>query len=715
MNSMKMYPIGCVFASLLLVFSIFTLYEISEVNAEEGISVNASGYENTIIIEFENESKSKIKTIRMWSSGEITFELFKSEPGWGSGKYSDGKLVVFTATNTLNPGESVKFGLVTSEKVDGINWKVLDQNNNDIDIGKTPIQSISEIIPEYIEEENKEVEQAKETGGTLYGTKKFIPEKIRVGSDVRLVGNGFGSGQDLKLYLDNIILKSIDTDKQGNFLTTISIPDDYNVGTSEFIIKDESGNIQSNNINIDEAKNRFLKTTKFEVDNIPNEIRYDENLIISGSAYPQTAVILQFEDMNRVIEKIRVIITNANGEWEFEENVERSENVGEKYIIIKNNKDKTTKNLHVKSDYLVEISTSATRYSSGETISVIGSGEPSKNTVLWIKDTTGAILHYDVFTSDITGDLNYEFTPDDRFSTGTYSIIVKQENGSDASLFGIGKYPSSYIITLMEKTNFALNSQAILNIIGPSTSKLSIKILDNNDSIKISDSITTSSTGKSKYAIDLGGLASGIYKAVVSSTNNQDMVKFSVGLESASGDISIIATKENYTPGEPILVLGNTRIDTRLTITLYDPDGDVSSVSETFSDGSGNFSSDDIGIPINAELGDWKITAHNRLDQASHIIKVSLPTEKGITLTMDNTEFSVGSTIMIKGVAQSDASRLLIEITNEDGAIVTELETPITGDGTFSIPWTSTSIDTGAYTITVNDTENSDSIEIFIQ
>ena len=26
------------------------------------------------------------------------------------------KLVVFTATNTLNPGESVKFGLITNEK-----------------------------------------------------------------------------------------------------------------------------------------------------------------------------------------------------------------------------------------------------------------------------------------------------------------------------------------------------------------------------------------------------------------------------------------------------------------------------------------------------------------------------------------------------------------------------------------------------------------------
>ena len=228
---MKSYSVCSIFTSLLLVFSIFTLFSISEVSAEEMISVNASGYENTIIVELENESASKIKTVRMWASGEVTFESFKSEPGWGGGKNSDGRLIAFTATNTLNSGESVKFGLITNEKVDGMNWKALDLNNNTIDEGKISIQAISEIRSDFIEEESKEVEQAKETGSELYGTKKFIPEKIRVGSDIRLVGNGFDSEQNLKLYLDNTILQSINTDKQGNFLTTITIPDTHDAGS----------------------------------------------------------------------------------------------------------------------------------------------------------------------------------------------------------------------------------------------------------------------------------------------------------------------------------------------------------------------------------------------------------------------------------------------------------------------------------------------------
>ena len=715
MNSMKYY-LGGISASLFLVFFILTLFSITEVNADEGISVNPIGYENTIIVEFENNSDSKIKTVRMWAGAEITFESFKSEPGWGGGKYSDGKLIIFTATNTLNPGESVKFGLITSEKIDGINWKVLDQNGDDIDSNKTTILSILETSSDFIKDESEEVKQAKEEGGKLYGTKKFIPEKIRVGSDLRLIGNGFSPDENLKLYLDNIILKSVNGDENGNFLTTISIPDDYNAGTSEFVIKDEFGNIQSSNINIEEAKNRFLKTSKFEVTNIPGEVKYEETLAISGNAYPQSAIILSFEDMDRVLEKIRVVMANSNGEWMLEEVIDRNENTGKKYVIIENNNDKTTKNINVTSDYLLQISTSAIRYNGGDTLSLTGNGEPSKNTTVSIIDDENKIIHYDVFTSQNNGDLNYEFAIGDNITTGTYVIIVKQENGSDAVTFGVEKYPSPSIITIMEKSNFSLNSQAILNIIGPASTKLSIKILDSNDNIELTDSITTSSSGKSKYAIDLQGLPSGIYRAVVTAVGIQDSVKFSVGLESGSGEISLISIQENYSPGESILLLGNTGSDKRLTVTLYDPDGNVSSITETFSDSSGNFATNELGIPVSAEFGVWKITAHSRLDTKSIDINVSVPTDKGITLQLVDVEYLISQTVTIKGVVNSDASRLQIEITDEIGTVIDEIETPITSDGTFSVPWViPTTIDIGKYTITISDPENSDSVEIFIE
>jgi len=247
----------------------------SEITAAETISVNAKNLDNTILVEFSNSpnNTSEIKTIKVWLGGDKTFKSFKTEPGWGGGAYSDGKLLVFTAVDSLKSGESVKFGLITNQKVTGINWKALDQNDNEIDKRKTSIQEISHTIPSFIEDESEAVGQAKEAGSALYGTKKFIPEKLRVGSDIRLAGNSFGAEKELKLYLDSTILKSVNTDEQGNFLTTISIPETYKVGTSEFIIKNESGNFQSTKINIEESENRFLKTSNFENNSVPAEIR----------------------------------------------------------------------------------------------------------------------------------------------------------------------------------------------------------------------------------------------------------------------------------------------------------------------------------------------------------------------------------------------------------------------------------------------------------
>ena len=716
MNSMRRYSTIGVFTSVLLVVSIFTLLSISEVNAEEVISVNAKSYENTIIIEFENESTSKIKTINIWLGGDKSFKSFKMEPEWGGGKYSDGKLLIFTATNTLNPGELVKFGLTTNEKVNGINWKVLDQNENVIDTRKTYTQEISSTISSFAEDEIKVIEEVKETGGDLYGTKKFIPEKIRVGSDIRLAGNGFGSEKNLWLYLDDIILKSVKTDEQGNFLTTISIPDTYKIGTSEFIIKSESGNFQSTNIYIEEPKNRFIKTEKFEVGNIPADVRHDELLTISGNAYPQSAIILAFENKDRVLEKVRVVTANANGEWIFEEVIDQTDNIGEKYVIFKNNQDKTTKTLTIKSGNLIEIYASAVRYNLGESVSITGTSEPNKSTTIWVKDQNKKIVHYDVITSDVSGNFNYGFVTDDTFSTGTYTVIVKQGEGSDAALFGVGQYPSTRIVVLMEKTNFALNSKAILSIVGPPSSKLSIAILDSNDNLKISDSITTSSIGKSKYVLDLADLSAGVYRAAVSATNIQDSVKFSIGLEPGSGAISLATTSENYSPGESILVLGNTGNNARITITLLDPSGNISSQTEIFSDANGNFSTEDIGIPSNGVLGNWEITAHSRLDSKTVDINVSVPTTMGITIQLEEAEFSIGDTIMIVGMAVSDASRLEIQIINQSDQVIVSLATSITSDDTFFLPWIVPSgFDTGIYTIRVTDNVNTDSFEIFIQ
>ena len=70
---------------------------------------------------------------------------------------------------------------------------------------------------------------------------------------------------------------------------------------------------------------------------------------------------------------------------------------------------------------------------------------------------------------------------------------------------------------------------------------------------------------------------------------------------------------------------------------------------------------------------------------------------------------------MIKGTALSNTNRLYIEITDESDQLIIMLETPITSDNTFSLPWIiPNGFDAGTYIINVHDSVSSDKFEILI-
>ena len=156
--------------------------------------------------------------------------------------------------------------------VSGINWKALDGNGNTIDKKKTIVQEITE-SPTIFEKET-ETGQTQEFEGSGEKTLKFFPEKIRLDAHVRLVGTGFNSDQLLQLYVNEILFKTIYADNQGNFKTTITIPENLGIGVSNFIIIDEFKNTTTAEIKIEESLNRFLDTqSNFGVTSFNKEIK----------------------------------------------------------------------------------------------------------------------------------------------------------------------------------------------------------------------------------------------------------------------------------------------------------------------------------------------------------------------------------------------------------------------------------------------------------
>ena len=627
MNYMKVRSKGSFFIAMLLVLSFFTSFAILEGNAVENISVSAKVFENTVIIEFKNgeQNTAKIKTVNIWLASGDSFKSFKTESGWNGQIYGIGQGLTFSTSDLLNPGESVKFGAITDKKIDAINWKAIDENENEIGPVKTEVMEISQTSV-IIESENVEEENVQQTGETLYGTKKFIPDNLRTGSNIRLAGNGFSSEQTHQFYLNDEFLKSAKSNGQGNFIATIRIPDTVDTGLNKFKIVDEIGSTQISSVIINEQKNRLIKegqpVQEFKITDMPSSVILDETLSISGVGLPGSSVIITIKNENTV-ETTQVVNIGVNGEWVLQTPVSSDAELGDRVVITTNDFNAIRSYIEFVTSELFTISVFTTTSDSGDVFVLAGTAQPSKDLTLSIKDPNGNIIQFDIIKIDESGEIKYEFPYDGSFSNGTYVITATQDDITQVSLFNLGTTTYDRIVASLEKMNFKSNSKAKLTVIGPPSTNLTLDVLDYGDNKKFTTKIKTNSVGSKTFMIDLMGYSSGIYKAVVSNPSYQDTAKFSIGLSPGSGAITFSSTKLDYSPGDGILLIGNATANSILTISLINPNGEIINKIEIFTDKDGMFSTDMLGMPSDAISGMWKIKAQSGLGQKEIEISIS--------------------------------------------------------------------------------------------
>ena len=622
MNPMKNYSKANFIVILLAVVSLLVVFPSSEITAAETISVNAKNLDNTIIIEFSNSpnNTSEIKMIKVWLGGDKTFKSFKTESGWGGGTYSDGKLLVFTAVDNLKAGESVKFGLITNQKVTGINWKALDKNDNAIDTNKTPIQEISQDLPNIPTSESSQVSE-------MSGDKiKFIPEKIRIASSERVVGNGFNPNEVLQLFLNDTLLESVRTDQNGNFITKLNIPATTKIGINDFQIKRQDGVYESTKLKINDALNRFYETEhRFGITTMPETVKLEDTLNISGTAKAQSGVILSFKNGN-VLDAKHVVVADASGKWIYDETIDSDTLVGVYSVVIESDQKRILKNIIVTSDFVFQMTLSSDQYDIGDTVTINGITEANQVLTLNIIDPNSNTILFDTTQADGSGEFEYKFPVTSTLTSGTYAVIAKTpENDSVAIIFGISSTPTDKIIILLDQLNFQISDGLTLRVVGPLSSTLDVQIIDSSDKIKVTETLTTNSIGNGQISLDLNGYKSGVYRAVISYASIEDIAKFSVGLQTGTGVITLSSTKSIYQPGEETVVIGQTvNSNAILFLSLVNPNGDKVSEIELFSDKNGQFTTNLLRIPLDASPGVWTIEANSRLDTASATIDVEI-------------------------------------------------------------------------------------------
>jgi len=705
LNNMSRSSTRGIFLSIALLFSLVLITLPSNVYGEE-ISISSIALEETSLLELTNDSTKDVNTLRIWLGSDFNFKSFKTEKGWTGEKNSQG-VIIFTSSESIKPGESVKFGVKTDKVNPGINWKVLDNKDTQIATGI----SIAKDIPMVVK---NPVQSSTNTGESISLDSSFriVPEKPNVGSSIRVTGDNFGSLQEFDFYIDSKKLGSFDTDEKGHFMTTMEIPDDQKADRVDFKIKDKKGEEKTLSLRIGEVENRIpdSENIPLTIQGIPNTINRGDFLEIFGTGDPSSGITIDIFAPDE--ELIRTIIAEADskGNWELEPLLVPLDRPFGKYTgIISDGRESKAVNWTLESDKKIIIVPASLKFEQGEIMKFNGTALPNIPVELTLEDPLGKEVISDIIQVGSSGLINYEYITTQNTPEGTYTLIATQEKEKEFIFAGIGQLPTIPVNLEFDKLNYKAGESAIITLSGKASEIISLLIVNPSDKpVGDAVSITLQPDGRGSHTINLEGYASGVYTAVISKGSTQSTEIFTVGLQTGSGDIEINTTKIEYHPGDSILILGDTGANVLLTLTLTDPDGNEIKVKETFSDKNGKISEGSFRLPSDGKSGIWMVNAKSGSNFDTAEIDVVTSSTEGMVVSVEQGANipGLGDTIIIKvfGAEQN----VVIEIISESGEIIGNLEGIITSAGAIDQLWAiPKETEPGIYTITVTNPSDS--------
>jgi hypothetical protein len=699
-----------VLLSVVILFSLILIIIPSNAYAEE-IDVKSISLEETTIIEVTNNSNEDINTFRIWLGSDFSFKSFKTEKGWIGEKTPQG-VIVFTSSESIKPGESTKFGVKTDKVSSGINWKVLNIKDEQMDTGKALPKELEKVVvnPEI---SPVKVSENKGTGISAESVFRIIPEQPNVGSSIRVTGDKFGASQEFDFYINTKKIGSFTTDENGHFMTTMKIPERQEADRVDFKIKNRGGEEKKISLRIGEIENRIPESEniKLTIQGIPSIIHRGEFLEIFGTGEPNSAITAEIATAEGQVINSRTAEIDSKGNWELKEPIiiPLDTPFGKYSATITDGRDSILKQWVVESDKIIVIAPSSLKFAQGETMMFNGTAAPNKSIEVVIENPLGKEIFADIIQVDESGFLEFEFKTEQTVTKGTYTVIATQEKEKEFIFAGIGQLPSIPVNLEFDKLNYKAGETALISLSGKASDVVSLLLIDPSDKPKGETvSITLQPDGTGKYNLDLADYASGVYTAVISKGNTQNSEIFSVGLQTGSGEIKINTTKINYIPGDSILILGDTGSNVLLTITLMDPDGIIIKEKETFSDKSGRISESSLRIPSDGKPGVWKINTKSGSNFDIIEIEVLAILQEGMQITVNEGETvaGVGKTISIRVLGAQQTVE--ITIIAEDGEILFDSGFPASSQGEINQPWLiPKDTEPGTLTIKVKDAFNS--------
>lgn len=689
-----------IFLSIVILLSIALITNLPNAQAEE-INVKSIALEETTIIELTNDSTEDINTFRIWLGSDFSFKSFKTEKGWIGEKTPQG-VIIFTSSETIKPGESVKFGVKTDKAKPGINWKALDKEEKQLDIGKV----ISDDLPDVLE-------QTQPTDSTTESissesTFRIIPEKPNVGSTIRVTGEKFGASQEFDFFVNSKKVGTFQTDNNGHFMTTMKIPEEQIADRVDFIVKNKAGEEKKVSLRIGGVENRVLvDDVKLTIQGVPNVIKRGDMIEVSGTGHPGSAIKADIISPKGNVINSRTATIDPKGNWKINEPimVPLDSLLGDYKAIISDGRQTKEINWTVEPRRVIIIEPTDSRFELGDLMKFNGTGIPNKPMELRLEDPIGKEVYSDIIQIDESGFVEIEFPTTLNSPKGTYTLIAAQETNKELIFAGLGQLAVIPVNLEFDKLNYKSTETAQITFSGQPSDVVNLLIVDPGDKPKESDiTIQLLPDGRGKYSLPLKGYASGVYTAVVQKGSAQSSETFTVGLQLGSGEIKINTTKEDYNPGDSILVLGSTGPNVILNLALIDPDGNEIKLRETYSDKTGKISEDSFRIPSDAKPGVWTIKAKSGANFDITEINVLGVVKEGMVIVVTDAGKLDGINEFINIHIFGAKQTVKITILSDSGELIEKLEFPSSKSGEINQPWKiPKDMVPGTYTIIAKD------------
>lgn len=717
-NIINMSPIRMISILTIVLCSLVLILIPSNVYAQE-LDVKSIGLDETSLITLTNNSSEDVKTFRIWLQEDFNFKSFKTEKGWIGEKNPQG-VIIFTSSESIKMGQSVKFGIKADKQNAIINWKGLNQNNEVIKTGlvksdNLPIVTQNQIINEKFEN----------TGNTilLKSTFKVIPDKPNPGSTIRLVGENFGASQKFSFYIDAQKITDFATDENGEFITTGVIPNLEKEQRVDFKIIGYDQAETKISIKLGNGNNRISETEniKLTMEEIDNSIKIGEFLNINGKGTAGKSVIVKIvnSEKNTIITKTTQI--DSTGNWEFLDSISIPFDavLGEYSILLEDGNYNVLKKIDVVTNKIILINPTKIMFESGELMKFNGTAIPNSSLELILEDNLGNEKISDVIQVQSSGFIEFEYQSiENDDNEGTWTLIAIQKGVKEFIYVGHGELPTTPLNMSFDKTNYQKTEYAVIEVIGNPLDKLTLIIITPSGAVKDESTIIElNNNGRGSHKLDLSSYASGIYTAVMKKNNLQSNEKFSVGLQIGSGQIDAQTTQDQYTFGERILLIGKSKPNMLMTGKLIDPDGIEIKKIEIISDMEGIFKEENFKIPTDAKTGSWKI----EITSGSNLNKVQFEVvstgQDGISIKAVKEKGKPGYQPNVKiSIISSQKVPMFIEIINEQNELVEKMKCNTTKEFKCETFW-SISKDTlpGMYTIKVYDPINSSQIAFLLE